>query len=60
MAKKNTDSNLVDISSNTQVIKVYNKKGRALRIVSLVLSILFLVLGVAIIVVERVTIGSVN
>ena len=43
MAKKNTDSNLVDISSNTQVIKVYNKKGRALRIVSLVLSILFLV-----------------
>ena len=29
MAKKNTDSNLVDISSNTQVIKVYNKKGRA-------------------------------
>ena len=60
MAKKNTDSNLVDISSNTQVIKVYNKKGRALRIVSLVLSILFLVLGVAIIVGERFTIGSVN
>ena len=60
MAKKNTDSNLVDISSHTQVIKVYNKKGRALRIVSLVLSILFLVLGVAIIVGERFTIGSVN
>ena len=46
MAKNNSDGNLVDISSNTQVIKLYNKKGRVLRIVTLVLSVIFFVTGV--------------
>ena len=45
MANKDTKTNLVDISSNTQVFKLYNKKGRARRIVCLVLSILFLLGG---------------
>ena len=37
--------NVVDISSNTQVFKIYNKKGKARRIVCLVLSILLLLGG---------------
>lgn len=37
--------NVVDISSNTQVFKIYNKKGKAKRIVCLVLSILLLLGG---------------
>ncbi len=45
MANKDTNTNLVDISSNTQVLKLYNKKGRAKRIVCLVLSILLLIGG---------------
>lgn len=45
--KPNDDNRVVDISSNTQVIKLYNKKGRALRIVALVLSIVLLISGVA-------------
>lgn len=49
MANKKPDENLVDISSNTQVIKLYNKKGRALRILCLVFSILFLLGGGAMI-----------
>ena len=47
MANKKPDENLVDISSNTQVIKLYNKKGRVLRILCLVFSILFLLGGAA-------------
>ncbi|HCA05042.1 MAG TPA: hypothetical protein DEO32_03985 [Ruminococcaceae bacterium] len=45
MANNDTNTNLVDISSNTQVFKLYNKKGRAKRIVCLVLSILLLLGG---------------
>lgn len=41
----NKDTNVVDISSNTQVIKLYNKKGRALRIISLILAIVMLFAG---------------
>lgn len=40
----NKDS-VVDISSNTQVFKLYNKKGRVRRILCLVFSILFLLGG---------------
>ena len=43
MANKPND--VVDISSNTQVIKLYNKKGRVIRILCLVFSILFLLGG---------------
>ncbi len=43
--KKNRNDNFVDISSNQQVKKVYNKKGRTKRIVCLVLSVLFLIGG---------------
>lgn len=45
MANNEKKGNLVDISSNTQVFKLYNKKGRARRIVCLVLSILLLLGG---------------
>lgn len=37
--------NLVDISSNTQINKVYKKKGRAKRVVAILLSIVFLISG---------------
>ena len=40
----NKDS-VVDISSNTQVFKLYNKKGRVRRILCLIFSILFLLGG---------------
>lgn len=40
-----TRGNLVDISSNTQMIKLYKKKGRAKRIICLVLSIILLLGG---------------
>lgn len=43
----NSNGHLVDISSNTQVFKLYNKKGRAVRILCLVFSILFLLGGSA-------------
>ena len=46
MAKNTNGSHLVDISSNTQVIKLYNKKGRIMRILCLVFSIIFLLTGV--------------
>lgn len=39
------NSNLVDISSNTQVRKLYGKKGRAKRVVCIILSVLFLISG---------------
>lgn len=39
------DKNVVDISSNTQVFKLYNKRGRALRVLCLVFAILFLIGG---------------
>lgn len=45
MAKNETKGNVVDISSNTQMLKLYNKKGRARRIVCLVLSIILLLGG---------------
>ncbi len=38
-------TNFVDISSNKQVKKLYNKKGRAKRIVCIVLSVIFLLSG---------------
>ncbi len=41
--------NVVDISSNSQVYKVYNKKGRVTRILCLVFSILFLLGGGALV-----------
>ena len=41
----NPNGHYVDISSNTQVFKLYNKKGRALRILCLIFSILFLLGG---------------
>ena len=41
----NSNGRYVDISSNTQVFKLYNKKGRALRILCLIFSILFLLGG---------------
>ncbi len=46
MSKSNADKgNFVDISSNTQVIKLFNKKGRAKRIVCIVLSVILLISG---------------
>lgn len=45
MASKDKNENLVDISSNDQVVKLYNKKGRGLRVLTLVLSIIFLLTG---------------
>ncbi len=47
--KKNRDNNFVDISSNQQVKKIYNKKGRAKRIICIVLSVIFLISGGAMI-----------
>ena len=40
----NKDS-VVDISSNRQVLKLYNKKGKMRRIICLILSIIFLIGG---------------
>ncbi len=45
MANNNTKNNFVDISSNTQIRKVYNKKGRLKRILCIVFSIIFLISG---------------
>ena len=47
MAKNEKEKNLVDISSNDQVVKLYNKKGRAKRVIALVLSIILLLTGSA-------------
>ena len=43
--KNSQKSNFVDISSNKQVKKLYNKKGRLKRILCLVFSIIFLLGG---------------
>lgn len=40
-----TKGNLVDISSNTQVLSLYKKRGRIKRIVCIVLSVIFLLSG---------------
>lgn len=45
----NSHGHYVDISSNTQVFKLYNKKGRTLRVLCLVFSILFLLGGGALV-----------
>lgn len=45
MANSDKEKNLVDISSGTQIRKVYNKKGRARRIVCIVLSVILLIGG---------------
>ena len=45
MANQTNDKNLVDISSNAQMRKVYNKKGKGIRVATLVLSILFFLTG---------------
>lgn len=45
MASNNAKNNLVDISSNTQIRKVYSKKGRVKRILCIVFSIIFLLTG---------------
>lgn len=45
MANNNTKSNFVDISSNTQIRKVYSKKGRLKRILCIVFSVIFLISG---------------
>ena len=45
MANHDSNSNLVDISSNTQIRKVYNKKGRAKRVLCVILSVILLIFG---------------
>ena len=46
MATKNNkganSSGFVDISSNTQVVKLYKKKGRAVRIVAVLLAVILI------------------
>lgn len=44
-AGKGNGGSFVDISSNKQVIKFYNKKGRAKRVICIVLSVVFLLCG---------------
>ena len=44
-SKKDNDKGIVDISSGSQVRKVYNKKGRGVRVLCIVLSIIFLLGG---------------
>lgn len=45
MANHDSKSNFVDISSNTQIKKVYNKKGRAKRVICIILSVILLISG---------------
>lgn len=45
MANNDVKNNLVDISSNSQIRKVYNKKGRIKRILCIIFSIIFLIGG---------------
>ncbi|MEE1105627.1 MAG: LCP family protein, partial [Ruminococcus sp.] len=47
MANKNKNESLVDINSNKEMRKLYKKKGRGLRVVTLVLSIIMLLTGSA-------------
>ncbi len=44
-SKKSASDNLVDISSNSQIRKVYNKKGRVKRAIALALSVILLIGG---------------
>ena len=48
--RPNNSSNYVDISSNTQVVNIYKKKGKAKRIVALVLAVVLLITGVLLVV----------
>lgn len=43
--KQKKEENLIDINSGTQRRKIYNKKGRTIRIVCIVLSVIFLISG---------------
>lgn len=45
MANNDVKNNLVDISSNSQIRKVYNKKGRIKRILCIIFSVIFLIGG---------------
>ena len=45
MANHDSDSNLIDISSNKQIRKVYNKQGRAKRVLCVILSVVLLIFG---------------
>ena len=45
MANNDTKNNLVDISSGSQIKKIYNKKGRIKRIICIFLSIILLIGG---------------
>lgn len=44
-ADKGSRGNFVDINSNKQIKKFYNKKGRAKRVICIVLSVIFLLCG---------------
>ncbi len=43
--RPNNSSDYVDISSKTQVVKLYKKKGRAVRVISIVLAVIFMISG---------------
>lgn len=45
MANNDAKNNLVDISSNSQIRKVYNKKGRIKRILCIIFSVILLIGG---------------
>ena len=47
MANRTKGENMVDISSDKQVRKLYKKKGRGLRTFTLVLSVILLLTGSA-------------
>lgn len=44
-SRKPNKSEYVDINSNTQVVNVYNKKGKAIRIISAIMSVIFIIFG---------------
>lgn len=44
-AKRPNNTDFVDINSNTQVVKVYRKKGRVVRILSVVFAVIYIVVG---------------
>ena len=43
--KKPMSNNYVDINSNTQVVKIYRKKGKVVRILSVFLAVIFILFG---------------
>lgn len=45
MANHDSTGNLIDISSNSQIKKVYNKKGRTKRVLCVILSVVLLIFG---------------